>query len=71
MYYYIPNSRPFDGGLRLIWNDSTTIEMLNVWYKNRVIDLYVEHKVDIFVFVEKLLFLLRYCQINNRMAMGG
>ena len=31
--------------------------MLNVWYKNKVIDLYIEYEVDILVFVKKLLFL--------------
>ena len=52
VHYYIPGSRSFDDGLRLIWNDYTTLEMLNIWYKNKAIDLYVEHEVDIPVFVE-------------------
>ena len=31
--------------------------MLNVWYKNKVIDLYIKHEVDILVFIKKPLFL--------------
>ena len=31
VHYYIPDSRSFDDLLRLIWNDSTIIEMLNIW----------------------------------------
>ena len=52
VHYYIPGSRSFDDGLRLIWNDYTTLEMLNICYKNKVIDLYIEHEIDIPVFVE-------------------
>ena len=57
VHYYIPDSRSFDDELRLIWNDSTTIKMLNVWYKNKVIDLYVKHEVDIPIFVEEPILL--------------
>ena len=37
VHYYIPDSRSFDDRLRLIWNDNTTIEMLNVWYKTKLL----------------------------------
>ena len=57
VHYYISGNRLFDDGLRLIWNDSIIIKMLNVWYKNKVIDLYVVHEVDIHVFVKEPLFL--------------
>ena len=57
MHYYIPSSRSFNDGLRLIWNYSTTIFMLNIWYKNKVIDLYIEYDVDIPNFAKKPLFL--------------
>ena len=46
VHYYILGRRSFDDGLILIWNDKTTLDMLNLWYKNKVIDLYVEHEVD-------------------------
>ena len=57
VHYYIPSNRSFDDRLRLIWNDYTTLKMLNIWYKNKVIDLYVEHEVDIPVFVEEPILL--------------
>ena len=31
VHYYILGSKSFDDGFRLIWNDSTTRELLNVW----------------------------------------
>ncbi|XVF75301.1 hypothetical protein PTKIN_Ptkin13bG0176200 [Pterospermum kingtungense] len=46
VYFYTPESKSFDHGLRLIWDDSTTIEMLDIWYKYGEIDLYVEHEID-------------------------
>ena len=57
VHYYIPSSRSFNDGLRLIWNYSTTIFMSNIWYKNKVIDLYIEYDVDIPNFAKKPLFL--------------
>ena len=59
VHYYIPGSKSFNDGLRLIWNDYTTLEILNIWYKNKAIDLYVEHEVDIPMFVEKPILLSR------------
>ena len=38
LHYYISSSMYFDDVLRLIWNDSIIIDMLNIWYKNKVID---------------------------------
>ena len=40
VHYYIPGSRSFDDGLRLIWDAKTILDMLNIWYKKKVIDLY-------------------------------
>ncbi|XVF43694.1 hypothetical protein PTKIN_Ptkin02bG0061200 [Pterospermum kingtungense] len=47
VYFYTPGSKLFDDGLRLIWDDKTTIEMINIWNRYGEIDLYVEHKIDV------------------------
>ncbi|MBA0615018.1 hypothetical protein Godav_015219 [Gossypium davidsonii] len=36
--------------LRVVWNDSITIDMLNYWVKYNEIDLYVEHEIDTTIF---------------------
>ncbi|XVF61328.1 hypothetical protein PTKIN_Ptkin08bG0121700 [Pterospermum kingtungense] len=47
IYFYRPGSRSFNEGLRLVWDNSSTIDMLNVWRKYKEVDLYVEHKFDV------------------------
>ena len=41
--YRIPNTSRLEGNLRFVWDDATTIDMLNLWVEAREIDLYVEH----------------------------
>ena len=66
MHYYIHGSRSFDDGLILIWDDKTTLDMLNIWYKNKVIDLYVEHDVDTPQFIKQPLLLSGpYVNLSN------
>ncbi|MBA0683717.1 hypothetical protein Goari_025351 [Gossypium aridum] len=36
--------------LRVVWNDSITIDMLNYWVKYKEINLYVEHEIDTTIF---------------------
>ncbi|XVE60564.1 hypothetical protein DITRI_Ditri05aG0138800 [Diplodiscus trichospermus] len=57
IYYYDPNSSSFNESLRLIFDDMSTIEMLNIGVKYRVIDMYVEHDVDILDVTEEPLLL--------------
>ncbi|XVF85707.1 hypothetical protein PTKIN_Ptkin17bG0138400 [Pterospermum kingtungense] len=54
IYFYRPGSRSFDEGLRLVWDNSSTIDMLNVWRKYKEVDLYVEHKIDMSTVLEEL-----------------
>ena len=37
VHYYIPDNMSFDNGLRLIWNNSTTIEMLMYGTKTKLL----------------------------------
>ncbi|MBA0682255.1 hypothetical protein Goari_023987 [Gossypium aridum] len=38
------------GNLRVVWNNSCTINMLNCYVKHKEIDLYVEHEIDTAIF---------------------
>lgn len=53
----MPRSRTFDEGLRLIRDDATTLDMLQLWVKYKEIDLFVEHQIDI-AELEKETFIL-------------
>ncbi|PPR86493.1 hypothetical protein GOBAR_AA34199 [Gossypium barbadense] len=44
-------SRTLQDNLRVVWNDTSTIDMINYWVKHKEIDLYVEHEINIVVFV--------------------
>ncbi|XVE62203.1 hypothetical protein DITRI_Ditri06bG0100000 [Diplodiscus trichospermus] len=57
IYYYEPNKRSLKDGLRLTYDDKSTIDMLNIWVKHTVIDLYVEHDADIAKVVKESLLL--------------
>lgn len=46
VYYYIPRSKSFEEGLRHIWDDKSTLEMISIWNKYGEVDLCVAHKVD-------------------------
>ncbi|MBA0839463.1 hypothetical protein Goarm_005183 [Gossypium armourianum] len=43
--------------LRVVWNDSTTIDMLNYCVKQKDIDLYVKHEIDTVIFADDDLLL--------------
>ncbi|MBA0845189.1 hypothetical protein Goarm_022370 [Gossypium armourianum] len=45
------------GILRVVWNNSSTINMLNYWVKHKEIDLYVEHEIDTAIFANDDLML--------------
>ncbi|MFQ6646571.1 hypothetical protein Gotur_019677 [Gossypium turneri] len=40
--------RTLQDNLKVVWNDSCNINMLNYWVKHNEIDLYVEHEIAIF-----------------------
>ncbi|PPR93526.1 hypothetical protein GOBAR_AA27152 [Gossypium barbadense] len=44
--------------LRAVWNDSSTINMLNYYVKHNEINLYVEHEIDTTIFSDDDLILL-------------
>ncbi|PPR81113.1 hypothetical protein GOBAR_AA39601 [Gossypium barbadense] len=46
MLVYKNYNGSLDGRLKVVWDDSSIIDMLNYWYKHFVIDLYVEHEID-------------------------
>ncbi|MFQ6649789.1 hypothetical protein Gotur_023617 [Gossypium turneri] len=47
--------------LRVVWNDSSIIDMINYWVKLKEIDLYVEHEIDTVVFVDDESMLVVAC----------
>ncbi|KAK8366482.1 hypothetical protein V6Z11_A02G122500, partial [Gossypium hirsutum] len=51
IYFYVPDCRTLQDNLRVVWNDSNIIDMINYWVKLKEIDLYLEHEIDTFVFV--------------------
>ncbi|XP_039048891.1 uncharacterized protein LOC120189759 [Hibiscus syriacus] len=44
--------------MRVLWDDTITITMLNYWVKYRFIDIYVEHEVDTPVIVDDILLII-------------
>ncbi|KAK5833272.1 hypothetical protein PVK06_017092 [Gossypium arboreum] len=54
-------SRTLHDNLRVVWNDSSTIDMINYWVKHKEIDLYVEHEINIVVFVNDESMLAEAC----------
>ncbi|MBA0556291.1 hypothetical protein Golob_026406 [Gossypium lobatum] len=50
-------SRTLRGNLRVVWNNSSTINMLNYCVKHKEIDLYVEHEIDTAIFANDDLML--------------
>ncbi|PPD87625.1 hypothetical protein GOBAR_DD15436 [Gossypium barbadense] len=48
IYFNIPDSRTLQDNLKVVWNDSRNINMLNYWVKHNEIDMYVEHEIAIF-----------------------
>ncbi|MBA0626834.1 hypothetical protein Godav_004426 [Gossypium davidsonii] len=52
-----PHVRTLQDNLRVVWNDSTTIDMLNYCVKQKGIDLYVKHEIDTVIFADDDLLL--------------
>ncbi|PPR97201.1 hypothetical protein GOBAR_AA23471 [Gossypium barbadense] len=57
IYFYVPDSRTLQDNLRVVWNDSTTIDMLSYCVKHNEIYLYVEHEIDTAIFANDDLLL--------------
>ncbi|KAK8694127.1 hypothetical protein V6N13_071684 [Hibiscus sabdariffa] len=58
IYFYVSNSKSLYDGLRVVWDDNNTIDMIYYWYKNFEIDLFVEHKTYTLETIEHGHFLL-------------
>ncbi|PPE02099.1 hypothetical protein GOBAR_DD00872 [Gossypium barbadense] len=50
--------RTLQDNLRVVWNDSTTIDMLNYCVKQKEINLYVKHEIDTVIFADDDLLLV-------------
>ncbi|KAK8713055.1 hypothetical protein V6N13_148282 [Hibiscus sabdariffa] len=57
IYFHEPFSCHLQDNLRVLWDDTSTIAMLNYWMKYGFIDIYVEHKVDNLIIVDDILLL--------------
>nr|KJB18964.1 hypothetical protein B456_003G077800 [Gossypium raimondii] len=57
IYFYVPGNRTLQYNLRAVWNDSSTIDMLNNWVKHKKINIYVEHEIDTVIFANDDLML--------------
>ncbi|KAK5845471.1 hypothetical protein PVK06_001659 [Gossypium arboreum] len=57
IYFHVPGSRTLQDNHRVVWNDSSTIYMLNDKVKHKEIDLYVEHEINIVIFLDDDLLL--------------
>ncbi|KAK8669521.1 hypothetical protein V6N13_106949 [Hibiscus sabdariffa] len=57
IYFHEPYSGRLQDNLRVLWDDTSTIAMLNYWEIFGFIDIYVEHKVDTPIFEEGILLL--------------
>ncbi|KAK8614276.1 hypothetical protein V6N13_122640 [Hibiscus sabdariffa] len=58
IYFHEPYSGCLQDNLRVLWDDTSTIAMLNYWEKFDFIDIYAEHKVDTPIFEEGILLLI-------------
>ncbi|KAK8625534.1 hypothetical protein V6N13_090402 [Hibiscus sabdariffa] len=57
IYFHEPYSGRLQDNLRVLWDDTSTIAMLNYWEKFGFIDIYAEHKVVTPIFEEGILLL--------------
>ncbi|MBA0634404.1 hypothetical protein Godav_026071, partial [Gossypium davidsonii] len=58
--------------LRVVWNDSNTIDMINYWVKLGEINLYVDHEIDAVVFIDDESMLVVAClQLDGDGNKGG
>ncbi|KAB2041148.1 hypothetical protein E1A91_D02G133700v1, partial [Gossypium mustelinum] len=54
IYFHEPGTEWLQNNLRVIYDDTSTIAMLDFWVKFKEIDLYVEHEVDNPIIVDKI-----------------
>ncbi|MBA0552218.1 hypothetical protein Golob_023048 [Gossypium lobatum] len=72
IYFHVFSSRTLQDNLRVVWNDSSIIDMINYWVKLKEIDLYVEHEIDTVVFVDDESMLVVAClQLGGDGNEGG
>ncbi|MBA0707488.1 hypothetical protein Golax_019528 [Gossypium laxum] len=57
IYFHVLGNRTLQYNLRAVWNDSSTIDMLNNWVKHKKINMYVEHEIDTVIFADDDLML--------------
>ncbi|KAE8698612.1 hypothetical protein F3Y22_tig00110597pilonHSYRG00502 [Hibiscus syriacus] len=55
IYFHEPFSGHLQDNLRVLWDDTSTIAMLNYWVKYGFIDIYFEHEVDTPFIVDDIL----------------
>ncbi|KAH1082408.1 hypothetical protein J1N35_022169, partial [Gossypium stocksii] len=46
-YFHVPGSRTLQDNLKVVWNNSSTIDMINYRVKHGKIDLYVEYEIGV------------------------
>ncbi|MBA0828206.1 hypothetical protein Goarm_012912, partial [Gossypium armourianum] len=57
IYFHEPGTVRLQNNLRVIYDDTSTIAMLDFWVKFKEIDLYVEHEVDNPIIVDEMFLL--------------
>ncbi|PPS07727.1 hypothetical protein GOBAR_AA12928 [Gossypium barbadense] len=57
IYFHEPNTVGLQNNLRVIYDDTSTIAMLDFWVKFKEIELYVEHEVDNPIIVDEIFLL--------------
>ncbi|MBA0843130.1 hypothetical protein Goarm_000344 [Gossypium armourianum] len=57
VYFHEPGTVGLQNNLRVIYDDISTIDMLDFWVKFKEIHLYVEHKMDNPIIVDDILLL--------------
>nr|KJB65642.1 hypothetical protein B456_010G106800 [Gossypium raimondii] len=57
IYFHEPSTVGLQNNLRVIYDDTSTIAMLDFWVKFKEIELYVEHKVDNPIIVDEIFLL--------------
>ncbi|KAL1182065.1 hypothetical protein V6Z11_A02G093300 [Gossypium hirsutum] len=54
IYFHEPGTVGLQNNLRVIYDDTSTIVMLDFWVKFKEIELYVEHEVDNPIIVDEI-----------------
>ncbi|MBA0672296.1 hypothetical protein Goklo_029754 [Gossypium klotzschianum] len=59
IYFHEPGTVRLQNNLRVIYDDTSIVAMLDFWVKFKQIDLYVEHEVDNLIIVDENFLLTR------------